>query len=292
MLIDTGMRSEESLAELEAALLEAGASWRDIKLLVLTHMHPDHVGGAPRVAALTGARVAMHRAEAAQLDQFVRLGRPPWVDRGLEIAGTPRGTWDRLARSLSGMRDALREVHPEIVLEGGEEFETSIGTVRTVWTPGHSPGHICLHWPETGLLYAGDHMLETITPNIGWMPDRDMLGEYLSSLAAVEPLFVSRVLPSHGTPFSDHVYWIQQTRRHHEERCSVIARALDGAAMTAHELVPEVWERELSPFHYYFAVNEVLAHLEYMRRTGQLDSDRAEGGELRWRVLRELQAQA
>jgi glyoxylase-like metal-dependent hydrolase (beta-lactamase superfamily II) len=146
--------------------------------------------------------------------------------------------------------------------------------------------------PEAGLLYAGDHLLETITPNIGWLPERDMLGEYLNSLTAVEPLSIRRVLPSHGAPFSGHAEWIRQTRRHHQERCDRIGQALGRGWKTAHELVPKVWERELSLFHYYFAVNEALAHLEHMRRLDVVRAERNEGGALNWSLNRELPANA
>lgn len=292
MLIDTGMRSEESLNELDAALASIGVAWRDVKTLVLTHMHPDHVGMTSRIVELSGARIAMHRAEADQLNAIVAAGRPPWIDTALEIAGTPRDMWRAVDRSLSGMRDALREIHPDIRLEGGEEFPTALGATRVVWTPGHSVGHICLYWPQAGLLYAGDHILESMTPNIGWLPGRDMLGEYLNSLTAVESLPIRRVLPSHGAPFSGHTEWIRQTRRHHQERCDRIAQALAGGSKTAHELVPKVWERELSLFHYYFAVNEALAHLEHMHHLGVVAAERSEAGALDWSVNRELPANA
>jgi hypothetical protein len=74
------------------------------------------------------------------------------------------------------------------------------------------------------------------------------------------------VLPSHGAPFRGHREWVARTRAHHEERCMQIHAALAQGPRTPAELVSVLWTRELSPFHYRFAVFEVLSHLEYMRR--------------------------
>ena len=151
-----------------------------------------------------------------------------------------------------------------------------------VATPGHSAGHICLYWPNRRLLYAGDHMIELITPNIAWMPGRDMLGEYLESLNTVAALDVDMVISSHGHPFGNHRQWVNQTRQHHQERCEDILRHLTSEPRTATELVPALWDRDFSSFHFYFALFEVLAHLEYMRRRDQVGYDTSPEGARRW----------
>jgi glyoxylase-like metal-dependent hydrolase (beta-lactamase superfamily II) len=133
------------------------------------------------------------------------------------------------------------------------------------------------------VLFAGDQMLEQISPNIGWLPDRDTLREFLDSLRELERLDVELILPSHGAPFSGHREWIHKTIAHHAERCARILALLDGASRSAAEVVNEIWERTLIPFHYRFAVFEVLAHLEYLERQGKVA--RISGDQIvRWRV--------
>ena len=107
-------------------------------------------------------------------------------------------------------------------------------------------------------------MLPGITPNIGWLPGQDLLGHYLRSLVKVDPLPVTMVIPSHGQPFEDHRGWLKATAEHHEERCEQIRGIAAERPVSAHEIVGEVWKRKLAPFHYQFAVSEILAHLEYM----------------------------
>jgi glyoxylase-like metal-dependent hydrolase (beta-lactamase superfamily II) len=156
------------------------------------------------------------------------------------------------------------------VRAGGESIETSAGALEVLWTPGHSPGHVCLYDRSRRFLFSGDHMLEHISPNIGWQPDHDALADFLESLERISRLEIERVLPSHGAPFSGHQDWIRATREHHAVRCARILQLAAGEPLTAAELVDRIWEGLSSPFHYRFAVFEVLAHLEYMERRNDL----------------------
>jgi glyoxylase-like metal-dependent hydrolase (beta-lactamase superfamily II) len=135
--------------------------------------------------------------------------------------------------------------------------------VELIATPGHSPGHICLHFPRHRAFISGDHIIEGITPNIGYSPGHDALGEYLESLNRVSAMDFDLIVPSHGAPFRGHREWIAATRNHHAKRCAEIEAALPA---TPAELVSRLWPRELTAFHYRFAVFEVLAHLEHMKR--------------------------
>lgn len=291
LLIDTGMSGTKSFAALENALREIAVRWVQIRTVVATHIHPDHIGSAPRVIEASGAKFLIHHAEFEYL-QSILAGETPWVDSAFVAGGVPREQWDGIRNSLRGMRGALPDFRPDQLLRGDEAISTALGTARIVPTPGHSSGHICLYWPERKLLYAGDHMIEKITPNIAWMPGRDMLGEYLDSLSAVEGMDVELVVSSHGEPFAGHREWIAATRHHHDQRCSEILAHLDRTPRTAAELVPALWNRDFSEFHFYFALFEVLAHLEYMERQGTIRFSMAEDGAKRWFVTGSASAAA
>lgn len=265
MLIDTGMTFDA----LSAALAELGIQWPAIQTVLATHIHPDHIACAPQIIAASGAKLVMHRAESSFLNGMLS-GEPRWMKAAFERSGLPRDAWETIARSVGGMRNALTAIHPDRFLEGGEVIPTMIGPATVVPTPGHSVGHVCLYWPGQKLLYSGDHLIENITPNIAWMPGRDMLGEYLESLDRVGALDVDLVMASHGEPFGNHRAWISATKKHHEERCSRLSERLISGPRTAYELIPALWDRDFSPFHLYFALFEVLAHLEYLRRQGRI----------------------
>jgi glyoxylase-like metal-dependent hydrolase (beta-lactamase superfamily II) len=285
LLIDSGIATEECFEALESALEEHGVKWADIRMLVLTHLHPDHIGLSWKILELSGARLVMHRVEADYLALVAREARAPFFEEAMRKSGVPEEMQTKMDRAMREVRRQFRPHAPDWLLEGGENIAVRGGTLQVVWTPGHSPGHVCLYSPEHRYLISGDHILEFITPNIGWHPGTDMLAQYLHSLALLRPFEVDLVLPSHGGPFKGHARRIRETTEHHEERCGQIAGYIAGEPRTAHGLVAQVWPRTLSAFHHHFAVFEILAHLEYMERRGRVTSKDRNGGALYWSAV-------
>ena len=282
LLIDCGMETQPAFETLSAAMAESGIAWTDIRRILLTHMHPDHMGLAARLLELTGAKLAMHQAEAEHLRLVTSSDRRfPWIDLVYSQAGVPKGLEAKMDAHFADVRKNFHDLAPDLLFNGGEQIPTAIGPLEVVWTSGHSPGHICLYAPERKVLFSGDQILENITPNIAWHPDRDMLGEFLESLKKLAELDVELILPSHGEPFQGHRRWIQETIQHHRERCDEIFGLLEQSPRTAHGLVGEMWRKKLSPINHHFAVFEVLAHLEHMQRQGRVRS-REENGALAW----------
>jgi glyoxylase-like metal-dependent hydrolase (beta-lactamase superfamily II) len=279
------METEPAFETLRAAMAERQIEWRDIRQIVLTHMHPDHMGMAAHLLELTGAELAMHRAEADHL-RLVTGGnrRIPWLQEAYIQSGVPLSLETKMEEHFSTIRESFHPLDPGRLFAGGEELETALGPLEIVWTSGHSPGHICLYSRERKLLFSGDQILENITPNIAWHPGRDMLAEFLDSLAALALLDIDLILPSHGEPFPGHRAWIAETIGHHQERCDEILNLLVESPRTAHQMVGQMWRRELSPINHHFAIFEVLAHLEHLKRQGKV-RHRHENGALEWHVI-------
>jgi glyoxylase-like metal-dependent hydrolase (beta-lactamase superfamily II) len=282
MLIDSGVATEQCFQVLEAGLAELGLHWSDVRTLLLTHYHPDHIGLSWKILKLTGARLIMHRADVAYLEDLARLNGVPFYAEAMCIGGVPAELAEEMSSALRGNRPAFRPHHPDQTLEGGEAIPVRGGTLEAIWTPGHTPGHVCLYSRQTRTLISGDHVLQKITPNIGWHPNKDMLATYLASLELLLPYEIDVVIPSHGTRFEDHRTVIRSTAQHHEERCGAILKHITGEPLTAHELVLRLWRRKLSPFHHNFAVFEILAHLEYMARRGQIAAQTRADGASAW----------
>lgn len=119
-----------------------GITPRDIGLILLTHGHVDHVGGAEALRKASGAPIAIHAADLPML----RSGRNP-----TELRST--GREGQLLRPF--LKWKMKPVEPDITF--GEPFDLArFGLAAcTVHTPGHSPGHIVLPLPD-GSLMAGD----------------------------------------------------------------------------------------------------------------------------------------
>jgi glyoxylase-like metal-dependent hydrolase (beta-lactamase superfamily II) len=257
VLIDTGMQIPSSWNALDRGVRDAGVAWEDVRHIVITHMHPDHVGLVLRAREASGAPVLMHGLDADLLNQFAVPERAEhWNGVALGLAGSPPDKIGPVNAAFHMLTVKFPSLAPDRVLQGGER----IGRLEVIWTPGHSPGHVCLFDRERKLLFGGDHILETTSPNIGWLPDGDPLGDYLESLRSLVDLDIDVVLPGHGGEITDHRAWIAGALAHHAERLERIAEFCAERPLTAHELSTRLWQRELDPINYRFAIFEVLAH--------------------------------
>lgn len=280
MLVDCGMDTDKCFEALWLALAERGVAWHEIHQILLTHVHPDHMGLAPRLLKLTGAKLWLHEHDAEYLDQLAQSEQyREWASDVLRRSDVPADFIAKIEAGAHEIHKNFQRLQPDVLLQGGERIGSASGQLDVVWTPGHSPGHVCLYGRERHVLFSGDQMLELISPNIGWHPERDPLNEYLNSLQDLARLEIDLILPSHGAPFSGHREWIQRTIEHHEQRCARILAFLAETPQSASALVKQVWERPLEPFHYRFAVFEVLAHLEYLERQHKVTRREAGGVE-------------
>lgn len=282
-LIDTAMGTNEAFITLDQGLRSIGAEWTEVKRIVVSHLHPDHTGLAPRLRELSKAPVLMNRQDAILLDQVT--GGPGKAEelRGVLLrGGVDWNLADAVTATYTKIAGAFPRFQPDQFLNDGERLSSRIGPWRVIITPGHAPGHLCLYNSDRKLLFSGDQVIEDITPHIGWLPGRDSLAEFLESLDRLSQLEVETILPSHGPPFTGLKPWIERTVRHHEDRCRQLEGLLAGGPQTVAELVAAVWRRPLRPLDYQLGFTEILSHLEYLAARGRTF---AEGKPVeRWRA--------
>ncbi len=203
--------------------------------------------------------------------------------------GAPEAELERLGDGAM-TRPVTRAALPDVVLRGGEELAADGRRFRVIFTPGHSPGHVCLYSEAEEILIAGDHVLPTITPNVSLHPDgaENPLGEYLESLRAVAELRVRLVLPAHEYTFGDLPRRVREILEHHAERNRQIIGTIKDRPRTAYEVASLIpWN--LGPWETFtawtrrMALMETLAHLRYLESTGQVRSA-AENGIVYWQA--------
>ena len=127
------------------------------------------------------------------------------------------------------IRDQVMMAEPDVMFEDGRIVDVPGWDLQTVWTPGHSPGHVCFYSDRHKLLLSGDHVLPRITPNIGVHTQQfpNPLGEYLESLLKVQNLDVDEVLPAHEYRFADLHGRLDEIITHHADRLAEIERQLE-----------------------------------------------------------------
>ncbi|MBX6390684.1 MAG: MBL fold metallo-hydrolase [Frankia sp.] len=278
-IVDSGWDTAEAYEALAAGLAIAGYRVSDIRGVLPTHMHSDHYGMAGRIRAESGAWVALHPADAALLARMPRTPEEMRVgmSRLLTRAGIPPDELTAMTNGLLPPGDLPEPAMPDHMLEDGDRPDIPGWDLRAIWTPGHSPGHLCFWEPTNQLLLAGDHVLPRITPNIPFSPidNADPLGDYLASLDKVAAYQAAEVLPAHEYRFVHLTSRVDDLRRHHDQRFGevlVALRAAEGGELTAWHVCRQMtWSRpwdQVEGFMKRAALAEALAHLRALERRG------------------------
>jgi glyoxylase-like metal-dependent hydrolase (beta-lactamase superfamily II) len=270
-LLDCGMNEEDSLAAIHQALEHLGM--RRLRRLVVTHIHPDHYGAAGMLAGPGLADLYIHRLE-------VPLVHPRYVELELLVEevrnyllvnGVPDEEAEVLSNSQRALSQVVKTAEPSVQLDGAEVFDMGRHALRVEWTPGHSPGHICLYSATEGLLFAGDHILPELSPNIGLHPQStpDPLHDYLEGLRRMAALKPKRVLPAHGRPFMDAGARVEALVSHHERRLDQILEILGGEEKTGWRVALDLWGPRNNLYEKRLALQEGLAHLQALAVEGR-----------------------
>ncbi len=283
-LVDAGWNTEEAYTALDAGLRTAGYEVGDVRGVLVTHIHPDHYGLAGRIREVSGGWIALHPADAALIrDRYTEptdlLER---VGALLRRAGAPTEEVDVLRAAAMPLRTRVDAVFPDVLLEDGERPEVPGWELSAIWTPGHSPGHLCFWEPVNAVLLTGDHVLPRITPNISFHPQAgaDPLGDYLRALERLDDYQPSEVLPAHEHRFDDLHGRLTELRRHHAERFREVLTALRTGDRTAWNIASNMtWSRpweQIEGFMRRAALGEALAHLRALERRGLVRERRGE----------------
>jgi glyoxylase-like metal-dependent hydrolase (beta-lactamase superfamily II) len=288
-LIDCGWDAEEVYAALADELYHLGVQVNDIREILITHAHSDHIGLAERLKRVTDARLLLHRLDAVSrwTEPSERLRMVAETERWLQANGMPQEEWDVIIRVMRSRPIRIPTYRPDLLLEGGEVLDWRPFRFEVIWTPGHSAGLVCLYERQHQILLSSDHVLEGISPNIAYSAQHtgDPLDAYLHSLRLVRDLPVALVLPGHGAPFSDLTGRVDALEQHHEERLQaildVVARQEGQNAYAIASQLP--WRgsaggwQQLQPFDRLAALSETLAHVQYLTNQGRVHRREEDG---------------
>ena len=218
--------------------------------------------------------------QRGERDDFSRIRR-----RMDMLAGMPPDIVDDLVTINPAIIFAPPRGYKYSMVADGEVLRAGGYELRCILTPGHSPGHMCL-WDESrGLMFAGDHVLFDITPNItAWPSVEDSLGDYLDSLRKVRELPVITALPGHRKPGNFHQR-IDELLKHHETRLAEVESIISSTpGLSAYDIAGRMrWKIRANSWDEFpaaqkiFAVGECQSHLDYLRLRGVIYREETDG---------------
>ena len=283
ILIDAGYDTPEALPTLKAEL-GGNNLFKDINYIIVTHAHFDHYGLAAKLKEITGAKLILHEFERdtinfrwVNFNSFMRR-----VEYHLRQHGASDEDLADFLRVLSSQRQFVVPILPDKTLKGGEIFPFAPFEFKVLLTPGHSPGHICLHELERKLLFSGDLILAEGVPIIAALPGygENPLGDFITSLLPLSDLEISLVLPGHGLIFTELKQRVQQVLCHIEGKKKAVAEAVKKAELrTAYQVAREVllkenrtstWE-DISSVRKATTLLETISYLQLLLDEGKVE---------------------
>jgi len=180
-----------------------------------------------------------------------------------------------------GYKQNNKSTFETVTLRPGDRLSYERYNFEVIDLSGHTPGQIGLYEPEHKLLFAGDHILNKITPNITYWDDEfDALGVYMQNLRKVRELDIKHVFTAHRQPVEDVYARIDQLLAHHERRLNLCIEMLEKKPCTVYEISHGLnWDfggGDFSKFpitQKWFAAGEAYAHVEHLYHTGKINKE-------------------
>ncbi len=279
-IIDCGVANADIRGYWEQ-VFESALDGLPVLRVIVTHMHPDHVGLAAWLCERFDVPLHMTMAEyttARLLSGGDLQGDVNGGERAVEYFRAHGVTDPAALDKIRARRSYYGSMVPEVPQEfariiDGEVLRIGNDDWRVIVGYGHAPEHMSLFCEARNVLISGDMVLPRISTNISvhdFEPWANPLQQYLDSLGDYAPLpDDTLVLPSHGRPFQGLHVRIAQQREHHAARLAEVLHAC-AEPHSAADIVPIMFNRALDLHQLSFALGEALAHLQYLQRRGEL----------------------
>jgi glyoxylase-like metal-dependent hydrolase (beta-lactamase superfamily II) len=281
ILIDAGVKSEEAWRKLVRTLAEHSLAPRDIRLILLTHGHLDHVGLVPRLIGESGAKTYAHPDvvdQYANYDHELEAGQRFYHDVLLEF-GAPAGAVDEVMQFRSVFNELGGTFAVDHALADGE----TVAGFEARYVPGHSASDTLFHSADRRAAFTGDHVLKGISPNpLLRRASRNSnaracsLVEYQRSLRFTRSLDIDTCYPGHGSPFAEHGAVIDGLLERHERRTREVGHLLAEKPMTPYEIVTRIFPK-ITSHSLHFALSVAIGHLDVLEDRSEVRMENVNG---------------
>jgi glyoxylase-like metal-dependent hydrolase (beta-lactamase superfamily II) len=293
-LVDTGIGNEDTEGAWRTLL--AGPLSAGVARVIVTHLHPDHVGMAGWLTRQYDCRLWMTRTEylqcrmlagdtghAAPNEAIAFYRRAGWDEAAIETYRQRFGTFGRLLSPLPAAHRRIRD--GEVVTIGKHEWTVVVGA-------GHTPEHACLYAPSLGLFISGDQVLPRISSNVSVFPgepDADPMADWLDSLAMLRRRVPDDVLvlPSHNEPFTGLHARLDRLETSQRRELDRLHAALAEPKRAVDTFIT-LFGRAIAPqdaSSYGLATGESIAHLNYLMNRGRVSVEIDDAGVAWYRAI-------
>lgn len=277
-LVDTGVRTPESLAALEGGLRRIGRRIEQIDQIVVTHPHHDHFGAAAELARRSAARVIGDGATIAAGFPGTFSGNTTMRLELFDEAGAPAEISARWRARASHFPETAEPVRFEHELSEGDVVRAGGADWRVLSTPGHAATSIVLYQPHARLLIAGDILIgnagASVTLHETTRPGRWFL-DIVDSLARLAELDVDLVYPGHGPLITDGTATIRQRRERALQRYEEVHELLRDAPAHAWAVSTRIYPQGVGDTA--LGLSQAVGYLEALQAEGRASSTKAIG---------------
>lgn len=259
---------------------------KPVTRVLVTHLHPDHVGCAGWLCERLGAKLFMTREEYLLCRILVAdtgQAAPEEGRRFYHAAGFSKQQLSRYVERFGSFGQVVSSLPQSYHrLHDGMELDIGANRWRVIVGNGHSPEHACLFCEDMNVLISGDQVLPTISSNVGVWPTEpaaNPLADWFASLRKLKQLLPDNVLvlPSHGRPFRGVKHRLDVLIKEHED-CLLNLRELCRVPRRAVDVFPVLFKGEVNENNLIMAVSEALAHLNFLLSEGGFSVERDDRG--------------
>jgi glyoxylase-like metal-dependent hydrolase (beta-lactamase superfamily II) len=279
-VVDSGIRNEET-ANAWKQLFAGPMGGRPIKRVIVTHMHPDHIGLAGWLARKFDVELWITRTEYLMCRNLVADTGQEAPQEGVrfyraagftdELLENYKARFGGFGHGVYKLPNAYRRIREGDAFPiGGREWRVVVGN-------GHSPEHACLWCPEANLVISGDQLLPRISSNVSvhpTEPEANPLQDWLDSCAKLRSVLPEDVLvlPSHNEPFRGAPARLQELIDDHEHNMEKLA-TLCAEPQRAVDVFPALFRSRITTGVYGMATGESIAHLNCLRFRGRMERE-------------------
>lgn len=284
LIIDTGFNMKECYEALMSGLKELDINMANTEMF-LTHLHSDHVGLAGSIMPNDG-KIYMSTADYNYLVNTIKGDDWDIIENIFVSEGFPKDSITVLRETNPARAYAPDESFNAITVEDGDKICVGDYEFTCVFTPGHTPGHMCLYLEKEKLMFLGDHVLFDITPNITfWNYVDNSLLDYVESLEKIKKFKIETALPAHRKNDMDFYVRVEEILKHHQIRLDESLRIVkENPGLHAYDIGGKMqWSmrgrnwNEFPMHQKWFAVGETIAHLDYLRAEDKIYKEEKNG---------------